>query len=78
MSGLEGPEAGRERMVDEDTGITWVDFTDIIRNAAAGESAIDHACPLGKRKKDFLDFRRFSVGQGAIDIIHDSDDVHDI
>jgi hypothetical protein len=30
-------EDGRERFADEDTGITWVDFTDVIRNATAGE-----------------------------------------
>ena len=30
-------EAGREREFDEDSGITWVDFTDVIRNASAGK-----------------------------------------
>jgi len=31
-----GPENGRERVYDEDSGITWVDFTDIINKASAG------------------------------------------
>ncbi len=29
-------EDGRERVYDEDSGITWVDFTEIIRQASAG------------------------------------------
>lgn len=40
----EGPEAGRERFADEESGITWVDFTDIIQSAAAGEEAAGTLC----------------------------------
>jgi len=34
---VEGFESGRERWYEEDSGITWVDFTDVIRSASAGQ-----------------------------------------
>jgi hypothetical protein len=39
VSAAAGPEAGRESFYDEDSGITWVDFTEIIRQASAGGRA---------------------------------------
>lgn len=69
----EGPEAGRERFADEDSGITWVDFTDIIQNAAAGEEAAFCRKPSTLQKKGR---ERFPRSMPKCDIFTDKRNMH--
>lgn len=74
-----GPEAGRERVYDEDSGITWVDFTEIIRQASAGgraaavaadvATACVRGCPQSRRplcEASLTQLARCQAQQGGV------------